>query len=235
MLDNTPNQPSKFRTSDWIEINDNSWGAYNTSSQIKFKTRMLKSSYYSYVFKLSDYSDACILVKGNIIVVGARATDTARQADRINKQAIFKNCALFTDYITETNSTQADNAKDIDVVMPMYNLIENSGNYSKTSGSLRQYCRDEPNNNITDSESLKLKSRFLDNTNNAGIIDAKIAVPLKYLSKFWRAFEMPLINCEVYLILTSPEERVIYEVNTTFKTTDTKPYVPVVTLSINSR
>ena len=179
LLDNTPNQPSKFRTKNWIEINDNSWRTYNTNSQINFKTTMLKLSCYSYVFKLCDYSDAYILVKGNITVVGVGATNTARQADRNNKQAIFKNCAPFTHCITETNKTQADNAKDIDVVTPMYKLIKYCGNYSKTSGSLWQFCRDEPNNNTTDSESLKLKSRFLDNINNAGIIDEKITVPLK--------------------------------------------------------
>ena len=83
--------------------------------------------------------------------------------------------------------------------MPMYSLIEYSDNYSKKSGSLYQFCRDEPNDNITDSQSFKLKSKFLDNTNNVGIINTKIAVLLKYLSNFWRTLEMPLINCEIIL------------------------------------
>ena len=69
LLDNTPNQPSKFRTKNWIEINDNSWRTYNTNSQIKFKTTMLKLNCYSYVFKLCDYSDAYILAKGNITIL----------------------------------------------------------------------------------------------------------------------------------------------------------------------
>ena len=67
--------------------------------------------------------------------------------------------------------------------MPMYNLIEYSDNYSKITGSLWQYCRDEPNENITDCESFKFKSKFLDNTNDAGTINTKIAVSLKYSVK----------------------------------------------------
>ena len=121
--------------------------------------------------------------------------------------------------------------------MPMYNLTEYSNNYSKTSESLMQYCKDEPSNNITDSESFKFTSKFLHNTNNAGIIDAKIAVLLLYFSNFWRPLEMPLINCEIKLILTWSANCVISEGNgvTTFAKTDTKDtklYVSVVTLSI---
>ena len=83
--------------------------------------------------------------------------------------------------------------------MPMYSLIEYSENYSKKSGSLYQFCRDKPNDNITDSQLFKFKSKFLDNTNNASIINAKTAALLKYLSNFWRTLEMPLINCEIIL------------------------------------
>ena len=118
--------------------------------------------------------------------------------------------------------------------MPMYNLIEYSDNYSKTSASLYQSCRDEPNNNITDPESFKFKSKFLDNINsNAGIIDAKIAGPLKYIINFWRTLEMTLINCEINLILTWSVNRVTYEGErvTTFAITDTKLYILFVTLS----
>ena len=117
--------------------------------------------------------------------------------------------------------------------MPMYNLIEYSNNYLKTYGSLYQFCRDEPNNNMTDSESFKFKSKFLDNTNKEGIIDAKIAVSLKYLSNFWRTLEMPLINYEINLILTCSGNCVSSEGDrvTTFAITDTNLYVPIVTLS----
>ena len=135
LIDNTSNQPSKFRTRNLVEINDKSRGAYNVNSQIKFKTTMLKSS-------LCDYSDAYILVKGKITIAAAGADVAARQADEINKGVIFKNCAPFINCISEINNAQIDNAKDIDVVMPMYNLIEYSDNYAKTKGSLWQYFGD---------------------------------------------------------------------------------------------
>ena len=112
MLDNTPSQPAKFRTKYWVEINDDSRGKYNINSQIKFKNSMLRS-------RLCDYSDVYILVSGNIIV---------------------KNCAPFTNCISETNNKKIDNAS----VMPMYDLIEYSDNYFEISESLWQYYIDEP-------------------------------------------------------------------------------------------
>ena len=120
-------EPSKLKTKNWVEINDEFRGTYNVNSQIKFKTTILKSS-------LCDYSDAYILVKGTITVKNTVA------ANNTNKKLIFKNCAPFTICISEINNTQVDNAKDIDIVIPMYNLIEYSDNYSKTCGSLWQYC-----------------------------------------------------------------------------------------------
>ena len=116
--------------------------------------------------------------------------------------------------------------------MPMYNLIEYSGNYAKTSDSLGKYCRDEPGKNKTNSASETFKSRFT-NTGNAGTVNVKIAVPSKFLSNFWRALEMLPINCEITLDLTWSSNHVIYKVGraTTFEVTDTKLYVPVVTLS----
>ena len=80
--------------------------------------------------------------------------------------------------------------------MPIYNLLEYSENYAKTLASLWQYCRDEPDDNIADSKSFKFKSSITNNTNNAGIANVKIIVPLKHLSNFWRTPEIPLINCE---------------------------------------
>ena len=169
---------------------------------------MLKSS-------LCDYSDAYIIVKGKITITGAGADAAARQADERDKGVAFKNCAPLTNCISEINITQVDNAKNIDIVMPMYNLIEYSDNYAKTSGSLWQYYRDEPNDNLADSESFK------------------IMVPLKYLSNFWRTLEMPLTNCKVNLILTWSSTCVITNSTGTerFSITDTKLYVPVMTLS----
>ena len=87
--------------------------------------------------------------------------------------------------------------------MPMHNLIEDSDNYAETSGSLWQYFRDEPDDNIEDSESFKSKVKITEKTpNNNNEKDVEIMVPLKYLSNFWRTLEVPLINCEVNLILT---------------------------------
>ena len=188
---------------------------------------MLKSS-------LCDYSDAYILVKGTITITGEGADAAARQADERDKGVAFKNCAPFTNCISEINNTQVDNAKDIDIVMPMYNLIEYSDNYAKTTGSLWQYFRDESNNNLADSESFKSKIKITGKTpNDDNEKDVEIMVPLKHLSNFWRALEMPLINCEVNLTLTWSSTCVITNSNgaKTFEITDTKLYVPVVTLS----
>ena len=117
LIDDASNQPSKFRTKNWVEINDESRGAYNVNSQIKFKTTMLKSS-------LCDYCDAYIFVKEKIKITGRGADAAARQADERGKGVEFKNCALFTNSISEINNTQVDNAKDIDVVMILI-LIKN--------------------------------------------------------------------------------------------------------------
>ena len=118
--------------------------------------------------------------------------------------------------------------------MPMYNLIEYSENYTKTTGSLWQYFRDEPDVNVEDSESLKSKIKITRKTPAAGNEkDVEIMVPLKYLSNFWRTLEIPLINCEVNLILTWSSTCVITNSTGagTFEITDTKLYVPVVILS----
>ena len=108
MLDNTTNQPSKFSRKNSIEINDDSSKTYNTNSQVQFKKSMLKSN-------LCDYNYSYILVSRTLTVVGAGEHDSARAADRSNKRAIFKNCAPFTDCITEIKNTQVENASDADV------------------------------------------------------------------------------------------------------------------------
>ena len=109
------------------QIQGESRGTYNVNSQIKFKTTMVKSS-------LCDYSDAYILVKRTIAVNNTAAADA--DANNSNKKVIFKNCAPFTNCTSEINNTQVDNAKDIDIAMPMYSLIKYSDNFSKKSGSL---------------------------------------------------------------------------------------------------
>ena len=112
LIDDTSSQPSKFRTKNWVEISDESRGVYNVNSQIKFKTTMLKSSF-------CDYSDAYILVKGTTTIAGEGDDAAARQADERDKGVAFKNCAPFINCINEINNTQIDNAKDIDIVMPI--------------------------------------------------------------------------------------------------------------------
>ena len=123
------NEPPKFIIRNWVEINDESRGTY-TSNDIKFKTTMLRSN-------LCNYADAYILVKGTITITGNAGPEpnpdaprtavqllAARQADERDKGATFTNCAPFTKCINRINSKDIDNAQDIDIVMPMYNLIE---------------------------------------------------------------------------------------------------------------
>ena len=133
------------------------------------------------------------------------------------------------------------------MVMPMYNLIEYSDNYSKRTGSLWHYCRDEPfldiadfptDNNNTDnnSASFKFKTKIAGRTKIDCAKNVEIRVPLKYLSKFWRTLKMPLINCEMNLILTWSNrcfiiDNPIADQEPTLTITYTKLYVPVVTSS----
>ena len=185
LLNDASNQPSKFRTRNWVEINDEARGTYSHNKQIKFKTSMLRSS-------LCDYSDAYILFKGNITVNNTAGAGAA--ANNTNKKVIFKNCAPFTNCISKINNTQIDNAEYIDIVMPMYNLIEYSDNYSKTFGSLWQYCKEIPavddNGDIEDfnganaTDSLNFKTKITGQTNNDDRMDVEMMVLLKYLSNF---------------------------------------------------
>ena len=132
------------------------------------------------------------------------------------------------------------------IVMPMYNVIEYSDNYARTTGSLWQYCKDIPARNAKDNitefadgnttDSFKFKVNITGQTGNDGTKDVEIMVPLKYLINFRRTLEMPLINCEVNVILTWSSSCVLIATsipnqNATFAITDTKLYVPVVTLS----
>ena len=238
LLGNTSNHLSKFRTKNWFEINDDVRGVYSPNKQIRFKTSMLRSS-------LCDYSDAYILVKGNITVNNTAAAGAV--TNNTNKKVIFKNCAPFTNCISKINNTQIDNAEYIDIVMPMYNLTEYSDNYSKTSGRLWQYCKYIPAvdddgaivsfNGDNNTDSFNFKAKTTDQTNDDGEInDVKIIVPLKYLSNFWRTLEMPLINCEIELILTWSRNSVIISTDIanqipTFTITETTLHIPVVTLS----
>ena len=126
---------------------------------------------------------------------------------------VFKNNAPFINCITKINGIKIDNAEDLDVVMPMYNLLECSKNYKKARGILWNYYRDEPNSstdneNIThsilNSKSFDYKANFISSVTNNSLIknDVKIVIPLKHSSNFWKNLNIPLINCEVELILT---------------------------------
>ena len=128
---------------------------------------------------MCDYRDAYILVSGTITTDGAGTGDNAKQLDERNKDVIFKNCAPFPDTMSEINNTQIDHAKDLDVVIPMYNLIDN---YLETSSSLWQYYRDDPNGNIVNSESFKFKISITEKTPAIGNTkENKIALPWKCL------------------------------------------------------
>ena len=210
MLDNTWNQPSKFRTKSGWNF-DESIETYTVNKQIKFKTSILRSS-------LCDYSNAYILVKGSILV--NNTAGVGDDANNTGKKALFENCAPFTDCISKINNTQVGNAKDIDIVISVYNLIEYSDNYSKISGSSWQYCKDIPAVNADGSivgfngadatNSFNFKTKITVQTDNNGKLNnVEIKVPRKYLSNFWRTLEMLLINCEVNLILTWSSDFVI--------------------------
>ena len=172
-----PNQPTKFRTKHWVEIND-AGGTYNTNSETKFKTSKLKSS-----------------LSGTISVPNTGKTTNPNNTQNIT----IKNCTPFPDYKSEINNRQIDNAKDIDTVMPMYKLIEYRDNYIKTSGRLRQYHRDEPfldtNGTTADfpannSTPFKFKTNIADRTENDGTKDIKIVT--NKIFNFWRTLETPL-------------------------------------------
>ena len=214
-LNGSDNEKSKFATKKWYVIDSESKGNYSKDEPIKFLTQSIESS-------LCDYSDVYILVTGNIAATPNNAAT----------QVVFKNCAPFKDCRTEINDTFVDYADFIDITMPMYNLIEYSDNCSDTSGSLWQFKRDEIINNAdvtndNNAPSFKYKANLIGNTETNGTKKGiKIAIPLKYLSNFWRSLEIPLINCKVELSLRwNVANTAIFEI------TDAKLYVPVVTLS----
>ena len=137
LLGTTLDEVPRFITKKWVEVHDQSGSAddrYKPNKQIRFKTSMLRSD-------LCDYSDAYIVVKGTVTV-------TRPNSVLYDKKLAFKNNAPFTSCISKIKNTFIDNAKDLDIVIPMYNLLEYSKNYGKTTGSLWNYYRDEPNSGI---------------------------------------------------------------------------------------
>ena len=200
LLTDYDNESSKFATRKWYIINDQNSGQYSreyeNDSTIKFETKVIKPN-------LCDYSDAHILVTGDIRVAAVAA----------NTNVVFKNCAPFKRCVTHINDEHVETAENLDIIMPMYNLIEYSNNYADSSGSLYQFKRNESpmnnNNNslnvaLDNSISYKYKASLLGKATDAdgddrSLKNTKIAVPLKYLSNFFRSLEMPLINCKIHL------------------------------------
>ena len=172
-----------------------------------------------------------------------------------------KNGAPFISCVSKINNVLIEIAEDLDVAISIYNLIEYAKNYSKTTETLQNFYRDEPNsglNNginycVVDSKSFDYKTKFIESVTNANLIkqNVKVVVPLKHLSKFQKTLDIPLINCEISLVLTWSENCVLTSKSTrtgnyendpvvsriydpadaTFKITDTKLNAPVVTLS----
>ena len=259
--DNESEKLSKFVTREYVRVNSLS-NTYNENKSIRFKTPMLRSN-------LCDYSDAYIIVKSTITETAPGANNGANNIrDKKNRPLILKNNAPFVSCITRINGKLIEDADDLDIVMYMYNLLEYSKNYRKTIGSLYNYYRDElsddadDNNfasiNVVNSEGFKYKNKIIGNTYNVNAgaqgydvnknatQEVELAIPLKYLGNFWRALNIPLIRCEVFLelkwdkncVITSLEQRHIGGGNrnnaptgATLAINDCKLYVPAVTLS----
>ena len=215
--------------------------SYSHLDPIKFLTKSIESS-------LCGYSDAYILVTGNITVTRTIAGDPVQRKQVLTEatQVVFKNCAPFKKCFTEIDGTLVDDPHFINITMPMNNLIEYSDNYSDTSGRLWSFKRDEMDNNakVTNNDnvySFKYKASNIGNTKNNGIRKGvKIAVPIKYLRHFWRSLEMPVINCKIELSLEWIENCVLTAApigtnadatgadSATFEITDAKLYVPII-------
>ena len=223
LLNNTENEYSTFATKKWFIIDSESKGNYSHQNSIRFLTSSLESS-------LCDYSDAYILVTGNITVTGGDN----------NTKVAFKNCTPFNKCRTEINETFVDEADIINITMPMYNSLEYSDNYSDTSESLRNFKRDEIEEDadltINNASSFQYKANLIGDTVADGANrqkeNVKIAVPLKYLSNFWRFLEILLINCKVEFSLGWYEESILSNAGNaaTFTITDATLYVPIITL-----
>ena len=227
LLDSSDNESQKFATKRWYIINDqntgnNAYGNGEDGATIKFETKVIKPN-------LCDYSDAYILVIGNI------------QNKPANSVVAFKNCAPLRTCDVTINDENVEKAEDLDIVMPMCNLSEYSDSYQDSTESLYQFKRDEPPDDNADvannTSSLVYKSKLISGTDDNNVNNVKLIVPLKYVSSFFISSEMPLVNCKIDLELTWHKDCMISSVNAaggqlvSFMITNNKLYVPVVTLS----
>ena len=184
---------SRFITKKWIEVHDKSGSAedrYKPSKQIRFKISMWRSD-------LCDFSDEYIIVEGTTTV-------TDQENNTYDKKLAFKSNALFISCIPKIKNTLINNAEDLDIVMPMYNLLEYSKTYSETKRSFWNYCRYEPNSgaNKNINYSIKDSNYSDDKTGITGELEGnnkekevEIVVPLKHLSNSRRTLDILLINC----------------------------------------
>ena len=203
---------SKFVTREYVRVNSLS-NTYDENKSIRFKTAMLRSD-------LCDYPDAYILVRGTITVT-APGDGANNIRDKKNRPLILKNNALFASCITKINNELIEDAEDLDIVMPMYNLLEYSKNFRKTIASFYNYYRDELTNDnipaantcnnirVVNSNAFKYKNKIIGNTfdvnpaaagydaDKEGKKEIELAIPLKYLGNFWSALNMLLISCEI--------------------------------------
>ena len=234
LLDKIDTDSKHFATEKWYIINDENNTNYDVNKDtgadnpdtIKYDTRVLKPN-------LCDYAEAYILIDSTIRAAAANA----------NARSALKNCGPFTKCNLEINNEHVDTAENLDITMPMYNLIEYSDNYQDSSATLSQYKEDEPPEanavadlTVNNSSSFKYKVSLLGNPVLDGNItkrNVKVVVPLKCLSNFFRSLEMPLISCKIKLNLTWKKECVLSNQDgaAVFIINDTKMYVPVVTLS----
>ena len=222
LLGDSNNESSKFATKKWYVINDQNntdYGAGNEdSTTVKFETKVIKSC-------LCDYSEAYVLVTGDITATGGVA----------NTRTAFKDCAPITKCITHINDEHVDGAHNLDIIIAYVQFHEYSDNYSDTPGSIWQFKRNEspvtnagyPDNvSTTNSTTFKYKSSFfkpLSAADNGVVKNVKMAVPLKYSSNFWRSLEVPLINCKTHLELSWTKDCVMSTIaDTKFKTTKHK-------------
>ena len=226
LLDSNDNESQKFATKRWYIINDqntgnNVYGNGEDGTKTKFETKVIKPN-------LWNYSDPYILVTGNI------------QNKPANSVVAFKNCAPFRICDVTVNNEHVKKAEDLDILMPMYNLLEYSDNHQESTGSLYQIKRDEPpddNANVgNNTTSLVYKSKLISVADDNNVNNIKLGVPLKYASNFFRSLEMPLVNCKIDLELTWHKDCMISSVNAaagqvvSFMITNTNLYVPIVTL-----
>ena len=225
-----PEDIARLTTKKWVEIFDFSNGSYNPSKDIRFKTPLLRNN------DLCDFNDAYIVITGKIA-----ATNTGNNNNVYNRKVSLKHSAPFFNFIFKINNKLTEDAQDLDVLIPLYNLLYYSKNFRKTAGSFWNYYPDilssghydpDDDNNlkkrifypIKNSESFDYKTKLIGTLPDATDIanndvetelgDIKIVVPLKNLSNFMFNLDFLIINTEIELILKWSQNCVLTEKTT---------------------